>query len=271
MIRKLYPYGKKKAFNVTYDDGVLQDIPFVKLLNKYHLKGTFNLNSELIKNQFEWTHENGSIIKRLSADKVVSLYDGHEIASHTLTHPYLKDLTENELLHQLSQDKINLEKLFGREVRGFAIPFDYYNPMIENCVKKCGFEYGRISQMSHSFQPQKDYYNWKATVFHCEEIMEELTDSFLVTNDELAIFQIVGHSYDLDVENKWELIENIFKRISNQNDILPMTTIEIINYLKAMEKAEFSDSYITNKSNISLWFDIDNTIAEIPPNETYNL
>ena len=21
MIRKLYPYGKKKAFNVTYDDG----------------------------------------------------------------------------------------------------------------------------------------------------------------------------------------------------------------------------------------------------------
>ena len=29
MIRKCYPYGKKKAFNVTYDDGVLLDVRFV--------------------------------------------------------------------------------------------------------------------------------------------------------------------------------------------------------------------------------------------------
>lgn len=39
MIQKLYPGGKQKAFNVTYDDGVLQDIRFVELLNKYNLKG----------------------------------------------------------------------------------------------------------------------------------------------------------------------------------------------------------------------------------------
>ena len=45
MIRKLYPGGKPKAFSITYDDGVLQDIPLVSLLNRYGLKGTFNLNS----------------------------------------------------------------------------------------------------------------------------------------------------------------------------------------------------------------------------------
>ena len=32
---KLYPGGKKKAFNITYDDGVLQDERFVALLNRY--------------------------------------------------------------------------------------------------------------------------------------------------------------------------------------------------------------------------------------------
>ena len=42
MIRKLYPGGKKKAFNITYDDGVYQDVRFVMLMNKYGLKGTFN-------------------------------------------------------------------------------------------------------------------------------------------------------------------------------------------------------------------------------------
>ena len=59
MIKKLYPEGKTKAFNVTYDDGVLQDKEFVQILNKYGIKGTFNLNSELMKNQFAWFHECG--------------------------------------------------------------------------------------------------------------------------------------------------------------------------------------------------------------------
>ena len=48
MIRKLYPGGKEKAFNVSYDDGVAQDVRFVKLLNRYGLKGTFNLISALM-------------------------------------------------------------------------------------------------------------------------------------------------------------------------------------------------------------------------------
>ena len=34
MIKKLYPNGKTKAFNVTYDDGVLQDAEFIGILNK---------------------------------------------------------------------------------------------------------------------------------------------------------------------------------------------------------------------------------------------
>ncbi len=38
MIKKLYPNGKAKSFNVTNDDGVLQDICFVELLNKFNLK-----------------------------------------------------------------------------------------------------------------------------------------------------------------------------------------------------------------------------------------
>lgn len=65
MIRKLYPGGKEKAFNVSYDDGVAQDVRFVKLLNRYGLKGTFNLNSALMKEDFRWTHECGITICRL--------------------------------------------------------------------------------------------------------------------------------------------------------------------------------------------------------------
>ncbi|MBQ1984067.1 MAG: polysaccharide deacetylase family protein, partial [Spirochaetaceae bacterium] len=140
MIKKLYPQGKAKAFSVSYDDGVLQDVRFVNLLNQYGLKGTFNLNSGLMENEFEWIHETGCIVKRLSKENVLSLYDGHEVASHTLTHPFMQEKTENEIMKELETDKKNLEKLFGKQIKGFAVPFDYYSDLIESCVKKCAFE-----------------------------------------------------------------------------------------------------------------------------------
>ena len=161
MNQKRFPNGKTKIFNATYDDGVLQDVRFVALLNKYNLKGTFNLNSGLMEREFEWTHESGRVIKRLSKEKAVPLYQGHEIACHTLTHPYMHDLSESEILHELQEDKANLEKLFGREVKGFAVPFDYYSERIENCVRQCGFSYARISQESRSFAPQTDFLTGK--------------------------------------------------------------------------------------------------------------
>ena len=234
MNQKRFPNGKTKGFNVTYDDGVLQDIRFVALLNKYNLKGTFNLNSGLMEREFEWTHESGKVIKRLSKEKAVSLYQGHEIASHTLTHPYMHDLSQQEILHELQADKANLEKLFGREVKGFAVPFDYYSGQIENCVRQCGFSYARISQESRSFAPQTDYFNWKATVFHTDPELEQLSRQFIECDEELAIFQIVGHSYDLDVEELWDRIENVFRMIASHDDILPMTTIEIVEHLRSL-------------------------------------
>ena len=125
---KLYPGGKRKAFNITYDDGVLQDERFVALLNKYGIKGTFNLNSQLMQERFSWTHPNGMQVTRLSYDQVRHLYDGHEVASHTLTHPYMDFLSDEELYHQMKTDKDNLEALFGREVKGFAVPFSESAP-----------------------------------------------------------------------------------------------------------------------------------------------
>lgn len=270
MIKKRYPYGKAKAFNVTYDDGVLQDVRFVSLLNQYQLKGTFNLNSRLAEEEFEWVHESGSVIKRMPTDRLASLYTGHETASHTLTHPYMNHLSEDEVMDELSKDKSNLERIFHREIKGFAAPFDYYSELIENCVKKCGFEYARISEESHSFTPQKDYYRWKPTVFHTDPRLFEMTKQFIETDEELAMFQIVGHSYDLDVESMWERIESVFRTVNAQDDILPMTTIAIVNYLKAMDSAVITDRSIQNKSSLDLWFMTDKGIMKVKPGETMN-
>ena len=62
-------------------------------------------------------------------------------------------------------------------------------------------------------------------------------------------------------------MEAIFQAISSWEDILPMTTIEMIEYLKAMEQAEITDEYIQNHSDRSLWFAVDDVVYEVKPHE----
>ena len=231
-MRKCYPGGKRKAFNITYDDGVRQDLRFVELLNRYGLKGTFNLNSELMRSGFTWTHPCGMEVKRLSPEEVRGLYAGHEIASHTLTHPYMYELPEWEILRQMQEDKQNLEELFEAEVKGFAVPFDYYSDLIARCAQLSGFEYARMSEFSGSYVPCDQWYHWKTGVYHIQDNLTDFAAGFLRTEQELAVCQIVGHSYDLDAENLWGTMELICAAVSGRDDIWFCTTAELVDFLK---------------------------------------
>lgn len=268
MIKRCYPYGKAKAFNITYDDGVLQDVRFVALLNQYGLKGTFNLNSVLMEQEFEWIHETGMAVKRLSLDAVRHLYDGHEIASHTMTHPYLHDKSEEELLWEIGEDKRRLERLFGREVAGFAVPFHYYDEKIAHCVRHCGFEYGRTSEESRGYSPWENPYSWRCGIFHLALELDAYVDGFFDTQEELALCQIVGHSYDLDAAQLWKKMEEIIRRVSEDEDVLSMTHLKIVRYIRAMRLAEVYENKIHNPSDVSLWFSIDGAVRCVKPGET---
>jgi hypothetical protein len=266
---RCYPGGKTKAFNITYDDGILQDVRFVALMNKYGLKGTFNLNSQLMEQEFEWVHPSGMIVKRLSKDAVRHLYDGHEIASHTLTHPFLNDKTEAELLWEIGEDKRRLEELFGREVAGFGVPFHFYDEKIAECVRKCGFEYGRMSEETRNYSPWQNPFFWNCGIFHLAPELDEYVDAFFRTEEELALCQIVGHSYDLDAENLWEKMECILSRMAGDDMVCSMTHLELVRYLRAMEQAVIGEDYIENPSGSTLWFRVDGQVLELAPNQRW--
>ena len=75
----------------------------------------------------------------------------------------------------------------------------------------------------------------------------------------------------MDVADRWEIMEDVFRIISENKDILPMTTIEIVEYLKAMDKIEITNEYIKNNSDISLWFEIDGRVCEVKSCEKVNI
>ena len=267
MIRKLYPGGKSKAFNISYDDGVIQDIRFVELLNRYGLKGTFNLNYGLMRKGFTWQHECGMTVRRIPEDQVTRVYAGHEIASHSYSHPYFDNMDETEILRELAADKFLLERLFGREVAGYATPFYHYSDLMAGCVRHCGFEYARISEESNDYSVPEDFYRWRGSKFHWDDDFEEFVHGFLTTDRELALCQLVGHSYDLDVMDAWNRMERICALVRGSDDVWPATHIEIVRYLKAMKRAVITDRTIQNESQVPLWFDVDGCVRRLDPGE----
>ena len=103
--------GKMKALTFSYDDGVGQDVRLIEMFNKYGLKGTFNLNSKLLGRKENKSEIMGKLIDRPTAmpEDVKYIYEGHEVAGHTLGHPLLPAIEDdNEIIHQVEDDRIRL-------------------------------------------------------------------------------------------------------------------------------------------------------------------
>ena len=184
--------GKLKAITFSFDDGVTQDIRLVELFDKYGLKGTFNLNSEL-----------AGTTGRISADKIVDTYRNHEVAVHTLTHPSLINLDNDGVVRQIEQDRINLEKLVGYPVQGMAYPYAATNERVVEVIKnETKILYARTADSTYNFELQTDLLNFKPTIYQCErDKMFELAYEFLeLKPDYPKLFYIWGHAYEFDKE-----------------------------------------------------------------------
>ena len=254
-IKKLFPQFKSKAFIFSYDDGVEQDKRFIALLDRYHFRATFNLNSGL--EDFIWKHDCGLDIRRMNMREMYRLYDEHEIASHTVDHPYMDYMSDDGIRYQLGHDKYQLEMKFNRHVSGFAVPFHYYDDRIKHIAMEMGFEYSRCSNFSYSFHPFDDFYQVTPTIFHKDDRLFKLLDQFYQSEEELPIFLLVGHTYDFDVYNNWDMIEKVMDELSKHEDVINLTTIEAVKYMKAMNDIEIIDDQIINHSDIDLYFEID--------------
>lgn len=227
--------GKMKAVTFSYDDGVIQDIRLVELLNKYGLKCTFNLNSECFGRKNIFQRAEGRICGyRIHPDDVKYVYDGHEVAVHTLTHPRLPELDDAEVIRQVEQDRLNLSEMVGYEVVGMAYPFGL--PKDEERVPRLikentGVLYSRTTILTDSYDKQDDLYRFAPNEFHLHfDKMMEMGEKFIeMTPDRPQLLYIWGHAYEMDYASEnWCRLEEFFKLISNKDDIFYGTNKEVL-------------------------------------------
>lgn len=227
--------GKLKAITFSYDDAVTQDIEFVELLAKYNLKATFNVNSELLGSNNILIREGKRVAHyKLHPNDVKGIYDGHEVAVHTLTHPHLPPLEESEVIRQVEQDRLNLSEMVGYEVVGMAYPGGGVNNddrVAEIIKNNTGVKYSRTIACNDSFDLQDNLYRFNPTVYHLDfdKMMKMGTEFINMTPDKPQIFYIWGHTYEFDYASDYRVkFEEFLKLISNRDDIFYGTNKEVL-------------------------------------------
>jgi len=227
---------KMKALTFSYDDGVTQDRRLIELFNKYGMKATFNLNSLLLGKPGELIREGKHVWhNKNNPEDIRYIYEGHEVAAHTLTHPFLPSIDdESEIVRQVEEDRLRLSELCGYEVLGFAYPgggTNYSTRVAEIIKNKTGIKYCRHTISSHSFALQDNLYEFAPTVYHHAEWdkLFELGEKFLSLKcEEPSVFYVWGHAYEFDIHGTWERFEEFLQMMQGKSDICYCTNREAL-------------------------------------------
>ena len=211
---------------ISIDDGTIYDKKVIEVLNRHKIKGTFNLNSGL--NDFVW-YKGDRPVRRFILQDNVDVYNGHEVASHSLTHPHLTDLDNDQIAFEVGVDKENLEKTFNRPITSFAFPFHDFEERVLNRIKEInGFSAIRLSIFDKTFKFPEDPYHIKITSLDIHET-QELFPKFLEDKDaELYVF--VAHSYDIEFDNTYDLLDKFCEMIE-KSDAISIYTNELANIM----------------------------------------
>ncbi len=268
-----FPGFKNKALTLSYDDGVIQDKRLIALMQQYGIKGTFNINSGVFSDNYS-----GIFSNRMSLDDATLLYNdsGMEIAVHGVNHISLDRVDSAAAVNEIINDRISLEKIFGRVIKGMAYAYGAYNDEVVNVLKMCGINYARTVISTEGFEIPTDWLRLPATCHHNNPRLMQLAKEFLKTDDVSRwydapkLFYLWGHSYEFDNNNNWNIIEDFFKLVGNRNDIWYATNGEIYNYVTAYDRLEFSaeSEIVYNPSAIDVYLAYNGVKSIIPAGKT---
>ena len=134
-----------KPFVLTFDDGYLDNFHnMLPLAQKYCYRGVLFLLGDFSINGNCWDIGEDTEANRImtTEQKRAFVERGWEIGAHTLSHPDLTRLSDEDVLHELRESRRRIEHELQTKVISFAYPFGTYDDRVKELVKQTEFEFG---------------------------------------------------------------------------------------------------------------------------------
>ncbi|MDZ4712180.1 MAG: polysaccharide deacetylase family protein [bacterium] len=200
---------KEGAITISLDDASMTQYEYgLPVLEKYGLNATFALVSD-------WTQENPSPSSEkgnFAIDKFgwkqarELLYKGNEIASHNLYHVKMDTMSDGEVLRQMLESRIAIEKNLNTDIHTFVFPYSSTRQGIFELAKDAGYLFARTGEENIN---ESDNINLERLSTHA--IYSEDTPSLNELND-----------YIINSKGKWLILNyhNIFPNDSKEMNLM---------------------------------------------------
>lgn len=127
---------------ITFDDGYVNVLKLgVGPLAENGFKAIQFLPANLLGRCNEWDVPLGEAPEPIMDVTQICewLAAGHDIGSHTLTHPFLTQLSPKSAREEISASKKKLEDLFNRAIEHFCYPYGDWNERVRDLVAEAGY------------------------------------------------------------------------------------------------------------------------------------
>lgn len=134
---------RPKELVITFDDGYVNVLCHgVEPLAREGFKALLFLPADLLGKCNQWDVPLGEAPEPIMNPSQVRewLAAGHDIGSHTLTHPYLTQLSREQARREIADSRKKLEDLFGRKIRHFCYPYGDWNQAVSDWVQEAGYQ-----------------------------------------------------------------------------------------------------------------------------------
>lgn len=132
-----------KGFILTFDDAYVNILEnAAPILARHKIRATTFVVAGRMGGHNEWDVARGEKHERLMDQVQVRqwLAAGHEIGSHTLTHPNLKTVSRARAREEIFASKKLLEDTFGVAVSHFCYPSGKFDGNIQDMVREAGYK-----------------------------------------------------------------------------------------------------------------------------------
>lgn len=123
-------YPSERCVCITFDDGCETDlIAAASVLRDLGFRATFYVTAG-----FVGTPGYLSLEQLLELDAA-----GFEIGCHSMTHPYLSDLSEADMKREIIDAKLRIEEIVGHPIEHFSLPGGRYDSRTLKMARRAGF------------------------------------------------------------------------------------------------------------------------------------